>query len=82
MGKKKTGEVPAAPAAAPQEQFDMVFHVQLAHGSPTRQVRDFTNVKQLYESIAKAFGIGTSDVSPNTPLLSGQTPSPVYPRSL
>jgi len=40
----------------------MVFHVQLAHGSPTRQVRDFTNVKQLYESIAKAFGIATSDI--------------------
>jgi hypothetical protein len=27
--------------------FDMVFNVQLAHGSPTRQVRDFTNVKQV-----------------------------------
>ena len=48
--------------AAPAEQFDMVFHCQLAHGSPTRQVRDFTNVKQLYESIAKAFGVPTSDV--------------------
>lgn len=62
MGKK-TGALPAAPAgnAAP-EQFDMVFHVQLAHGSPTRQVRDFTNVKQLYESIAKAFGISTDEI--------------------
>jgi hypothetical protein len=40
----------------------MVFHVQLAHGSPTRQVRDFTNVKQLYESIAKAFGIQSTDI--------------------
>ena len=26
------------------------------------QVRDFTNVKQLYESIAKAFGIATTDI--------------------
>ena len=42
----------------------MVFHCQLAHGSPTKQVRDFTNVKQLYESIAKAFGISTGEVSP------------------
>jgi len=40
----------------------MVFHVQLAHGSPTRQVRDFTNVKQLYESIGKAHGIATDDI--------------------
>ena len=63
MGKKK-GAIPEAPAGGGgvPEQFDMVFHVQLAHGSPTRQVRDFTNVKQLYESIAKAFGIPTTDV--------------------
>lgn len=63
MGKKK-GAVPDVPmgAPAPAEQFDMVFHVQLAHGSPTKQVRDFTNVKQLYESIAKAFGIATTDI--------------------
>jgi len=40
----------------------MVFHCQLAHGSPTRQIRDFTNVKQLYESIAKAFGVQTKDI--------------------
>jgi len=63
MGKK-SGAVPDVPmgAPAPAEQFDMVFHVQLAHGSPTKQVRDFTNVKQLYESIAKAFGIATTDI--------------------
>lgn len=63
MGKKK-GAVPDVPmgAPAPAEQFDMVFHVQLAHGSQTKQVRDFTNVKQLYESIAKAFAIGTTDI--------------------
>ncbi len=62
--KDKDRPVPAPPtgAAAPAEQFDMVFHCQLAHGSPTRQIRDFTNVKQLYESIAKAFGIKTTDV--------------------
>ncbi len=61
--KKNDRPLPQAPAgAAPAEQFDMVFHCQLAHGSPTRQVRDFTNVKQLYESIAKAFGIATNDV--------------------
>jgi len=60
----KKGALPEAPAggAPAAEQFDMVFHVQLAHGSPTRQVRDFTNVKQLYESIAKAFGIATNDI--------------------
>ena len=78
MGKKdKKGPLPAPPqgAAAPAEAFDMVFHCQLAHGSPTKQVKDFTNVKQLYESIAKAFGIPTESVSRDTifaPLGGGQ----------
>eukprot|EP00041_Stephanoeca_diplocostata_P001516 m.20297 g.20297 ORF g.20297 m.20297 type:complete len:295 (-) comp12098_c0_seq1:225-1109(-) len=65
MGKKKTAPAPKAPDGPPAgdaEPFDMVFHCQLAHGSATRQVRDFTNVKQLYESIAKAFGIKTTDI--------------------
>lgn len=60
----KDKPLPAAPsgASAPAEQFDMVFHCQLAHGSPTKQVSDFTNVKQLYEAIAKAFGLATSEI--------------------
>lgn len=65
MGKKKTTAAPKAPEGPPAdaaEPFDMVFHCQLANGSPTRQVRDFTNVKQLYESIAKAFSIATTDI--------------------
>lgn len=68
MGKKeKKGDrpLPAPPQAGggvPADQFDMVFHCQLAHGSKTKQVRDFTNVKQLYESIAKAFEIATEDI--------------------
>jgi len=66
MGKKdkKNTPLPAPPqgAAAPAEAFDMVFHCQLAHGSATKQVKDFTNVKQLYESIAKAFGIATEEI--------------------
>jgi len=60
-GARPLPEVPAG-APPPAETFDMVFHCQLAHGSPTRQVRDFTNVKQLYESIAKAFGIKSSEI--------------------
>lgn len=58
----KKSKAPPAPAAAPAEQFDMVFHVQLAHGSGTKQVRDFTNVQQLYDSIAREFGIASSDI--------------------
>jgi predicted CopG family antitoxin len=62
MVKSKKSKAPAAPDQQPAETFDMVFHVQLANGSATKQVRDFTNVQQLYESIAKEFGIATSDI--------------------
>lgn len=33
----------------------LVFHTELAHGSPTGGIMDFTNVKKLYGKIAKAF---------------------------
>lgn len=60
----KDRPLPSVPSGSqvPADQVDMVFHCQLAHGSATKQIRDFTNVKQLYESIAKAFGIPTSDI--------------------
>ena len=53
-------ESPVAPPpsmADSGEGFDMVFHVQLAHGSPTKQIRDFTNVNQLYDSINAEYGL-------------------------
>lgn len=64
MAPKTDRPLPTAPTGSqtPADQFDMVFHCQLAHGSPTKQIRDFTNVKQLYESMAKAFGISTSEI--------------------
>eukprot|EP01147_Barroeca_monosierra_P010041 gene10041-2214_t len=60
----KNAPLPTAPSGSqqPAEAFDMVFHCQLAHGSPTKQIRDFTNVKQLYEAIAKAFSLSTGDL--------------------
>ena len=41
---------------------ELLFHCQLAHGSSTRDVKDFSNVKELYSKIAKAFEIDSSDV--------------------
>uniref|UniRef100_A0A3P8X5L6 GIPC PDZ domain containing family, member 2 n=1 Tax=Cynoglossus semilaevis TaxID=244447 RepID=A0A3P8X5L6_CYNSE len=35
----------------------LVFHTQLAHGSPTGRIEGFTNVKELYGKIAEAFNI-------------------------
>lgn len=40
----------------------LVFHTQLAHGSPTGRIEGFTNVKELYSKIADAFNISPPEV--------------------
>uniref|UniRef100_A0A3B3SSM4 GIPC PDZ domain containing family, member 1 n=1 Tax=Paramormyrops kingsleyae TaxID=1676925 RepID=A0A3B3SSM4_9TELE len=40
----------------------LVFHTQLAHGSPTGRIEGFSNVRELYAKIGEAFGILPADV--------------------
>lgn len=40
----------------------LVFHTQLAHGSPTGRIEGFTNVKELYAKIAEAFNISPPEI--------------------
>lgn len=40
----------------------LVFHTQLAHGSPTGRIEGFTNVKELYSKIAEAFNLNPPEV--------------------
>ncbi|XP_028667000.1 PDZ domain-containing protein GIPC2 [Erpetoichthys calabaricus] len=40
----------------------LVFHTQLAHGSPTGRIEGFTNVKELYSKIAEAFHISAEEI--------------------
>lgn len=40
----------------------LIFHTQLAHGSPTGRIHGFTNVKELYAKIAEVFNISPSEV--------------------
>ena len=42
---------------------ELLFHCQLAHGSATMQIKDFSNVKELYQKISAAFGLTQDDVS-------------------
>ena len=49
---------PRTPRARPR----LVFHTQLAHGSPTGRIEGFTNVKELYAKIAEVFGISPTEV--------------------
>ncbi|RXM29861.1 PDZ domain-containing protein GIPC1 [Acipenser ruthenus] len=40
----------------------LVFHTQLAHGSPTGRIEGFTNVKELYGKIADVFNLSVSEI--------------------
>lgn len=41
----------------------LVFHTQLAHGSPTGRIEGFTNVKELYSKMAEAFNLSADEVN-------------------
>jgi hypothetical protein len=81
--KEQKGAAAPAPAkAAPAQAAPLFsFAVQLANGSDTQKISNFTNVKEMYEVIAKAFHLEFQDVvfcTLNTPavdmnrLLGGQ----------
>ncbi|NXN51244.1 GIPC3 protein, partial [Rynchops niger] len=61
-----TPELPTAediPAPRPPRvRPRLVFHTQLAHGSPTGRIEGFTNVKELYAKIAEVFGISPTEI--------------------
>ncbi len=41
----------------------LVFHCQLAHGSPTGLISGFSNVRELYQKIADCFEIPVTTVN-------------------
>lgn len=41
----------------------LVFHCQLAHGSPTGLISGFSNVKELYSKIAECYDIQANEVT-------------------
>lgn len=55
---------PAGGGSAVPTRQELVFHCQLAHGSPTKDIKDFSNVRELYSRIAEAFNISTDQVLP------------------
>lgn len=57
-GGPHMGLPPPPPALRPR----LVFHTQLAHGSPTGRIEGFTNVKELYGKIAEAFRLPPAEV--------------------
>ena len=62
-GGPQMGLPPPPPALRPR----LVFHAQLAHGSPTGRIEGFTNVKELYGKIAEAFRLPAAEVPTGEP---------------
>lgn len=51
-------DAPGSPPTRPQ----LIFHCQLAHGSPTGLISGFSNVKELYQKIAECYELPPTDV--------------------
>ena len=62
-GKENHYDSVAEPEDAPDGRPRLVFHCQLAQGSPTGIISGFTNVKELYAKIAECYDMEASDVS-------------------
>ncbi|KAL4608282.1 PDZ domain-containing protein GIPC2-like [Arapaima gigas] len=60
------GKTAANGAGLPPPPADLrpklVFHTQLAHGSPTGRIEGFTNVKELYSKIAEVFDLSAAEI--------------------
>uniref|UniRef100_A0A674IUH1 PDZ domain-containing protein n=1 Tax=Terrapene triunguis TaxID=2587831 RepID=A0A674IUH1_9SAUR len=67
------GDAAAAPPPPAQPGARLLFHTQLAHGSPTGRVGGFASVRELYEQIGQAFRIPAAEVS------AGRCPPPSVP---
>ncbi|XP_072219060.1 PDZ domain-containing protein GIPC2 [Leuresthes tenuis] len=61
FGKSAVNGAGLPPPPASQRP-KLVFHTQLAHGSPTGRIEGFSNVKELYAKIADVFDISPPEI--------------------
>lgn len=60
---ENTKPTPDQPAEESEEiAKKLIFHAQLAHGSPTGKIENFSNVKELYQRIGDAFSLSPSEI--------------------
>ena len=60
--QEKAPQLPQSGGQKAVTRQDLVFHAQLAHGSPTKKIKDFSNVKEMYARIGEAFKMRSSEV--------------------
>ncbi|XP_053869669.1 PDZ domain-containing protein GIPC3 [Malaclemys terrapin pileata] len=62
VGRVGDGAPAACSQPSPRIRPRLIFHTQLAHGSPTGKIEGFTNVKELYAKIAEVFDISPTEI--------------------
>uniref|UniRef100_A0A8C8RQD9 GIPC PDZ domain containing family member 3 n=1 Tax=Pelusios castaneus TaxID=367368 RepID=A0A8C8RQD9_9SAUR len=62
VGRARDSNPAACSQPGPRSRPRLVFHTQLAHGSPTGRIEGFTNVKELYAKIAHVFNISPTEI--------------------
>lgn len=71
------GSLPATPVPP----RSLVFYTQLAHGSATARVENFSNIRELYTKIAEVFEIPLSQVRARCAVTASLTLSLPLPRA-
>lgn len=61
-GSSSTSNAVAAHQDEHLNRPKLVFHCQLAHGSPTGLISGFTNVKELYNKISECYEINANEI--------------------
>jgi hypothetical protein len=56
----RTNQSPAD--AAPKQKFEFTFKCQVAHGGPVCDVKDFRNIKELFQRMAEAVNVDPNKI--------------------
>lgn len=62
MGAERAGARGSSPPGPAVATRVLVFHTQLAHGSATGRVEDFSSIQELYDKIAGVFEISPAEI--------------------
>ena len=69
-GEKGDATSQATPSPSNKAKFEFAFDCCLAHGSETKTIRNFRNIRELYQQMAQALEININNilfVTVNTP---------------
>lgn len=60
--RNSTSQMQEQKRSSKVSRLPLVFHCQLAHGSPTGLISDFSNVRELYQKIAECYDLPMEEI--------------------